>query len=315
VRPLRLGTRGSKLALAQAANVSQQLRATTPGLEVDIVLIKTSGDHGLREVLGAFVKEIQEATLRGEIDAGLHCLKDLPVEEVPGLELTACLSREDSRDALISLQGSLFCLPEGAVVGTGSLRRTAQLAALRPDLRFRPIVGNIDTRLGKLLAGEYDAIVLAIAGIKRLGLDEDWKTGPYGHLHLTPFEAPEVLPAAGQAVLVLETRVADSAIRRATAPLNHEATALEAKAERAFLKGFGGGCSLPVAARAIVDAGALRLQGLVASPDGATILRGEEAGRKEEGLAIASRLVDRLTSKGARTLLEGIGVGSARVAT
>lgn len=303
MRTLRLGTRGSLLAMAQATSVAQKLAEAATDLNVEVVPIKTSGDKGRREVVGAFVREIQDAILRGDVDAGLHCFKDLPVEVVPGLCFAAHLQREDPHDALISRHGDLKSLPEGALVGTGSLRRTAQLSVSRPDLRFRPIVGNIDTRLEKLLSGEYDAIVLAIAGLSRLGVLEVWKGGPYRELSVQILDMALVLPAAGQAVLVLETRESDELARSSLSRLHHEPTALEATAERVFLKGFGGGCSLPVAARASVSGDSIRLEGLVASPDGSVVLRDSEEGRANEGGALATRLVERLASRGAKELL------------
>jgi hydroxymethylbilane synthase len=299
--------------MAQAVSVSAWLRDSVPGLEVEIVPIKTSGDRGEREVVGAFVKEIQHALLEEAVDVGLHCLKDLPVEDVPGLQYSAYLEREDPRDTLISRDGKLADLPGGAVVGTGSLRRSAQLAAIRPDLKFKPIYGNIDTRLGKLISGEYDAIILAIAGLLRLDLMSQWKSGPYAELAVEPLSMEEMLPAAGQAVLILETRASDSAAIDAAGTLHHEPTALEAKTERTFLKSFGGGCSLPVAARALIENEVLSLQGLVASPDGTTVLRDGHSGPTKEGQVIAAELAERLTQRGARKILESIQpVGATR---
>ncbi len=265
--------------MAQATAMEASLVAL--GHEVEIVPIRTSGDRGDREVLGAFVKEIQLALLANEIDVALHCLKDLPTAPVPGLTLTAYLKREDPRDTLISRGPALMDLPQGAVVGTGSVRRTSQLAALRPDLVFRPLMGNVDTRMRKLMAGEYDAIVLAIAGLKRLGVLDAWTASEYGSLVVHTLEPEQMLPAPGQAVLVLETRAADPAAE-AVRPLHHAPTQAAADAERTFLHAFGGGCSVPVAALG-KDGG---LTGLVATPDGRTILRGTAP----DGSALAQQL-------------------------
>ena len=270
---LRLGTRGSKLALAQANNLKATLEELHAGLTVEIVPITTSGDKGNREVIGSFVREIQHALLENRVDAALHCLKDLPTEQVPGLTLAAHLKREDPRDALIGPVASIFDLREGATVGTGSVRRTSQLASIRPDLNFRPLLGNIDTRLRKLREGEYDAIILAIAGLKRLGLTDTWSQD-HPDLHVTPLEFDQMLPAPGQAVLVIETRAEDTNSIGFVDALEDEPARLCATAERAFLAEFGGGCSVPVASFATYDKGAIHLSGLVASPDGRRILRG-----------------------------------------
>lgn len=274
---LRLGTRGSRLALAQANNMKFVLETRHPGLDVEIVPITTSGDKGNREVLGSFVREIQHALLENRIDAALHCLKDLPTEPVPGLTLAAHLEREDPRDALIGRVDSLSSLPQGSHLGTGSVRRTSQIGSIRPDITFSPLVGNIDTRLRKLAEGQYDAIILAIAGLKRLGLLETWAEDHPG-LIVTPLEFDQMLPAPGQAVLVLEIREDDPFARETVGVLDNESARLCSSAERAFLGRFGGGCSVPVAAFGTSHKGAIHLSGLVASPDGRKILRGTATG-------------------------------------
>jgi hydroxymethylbilane synthase len=256
------------------------------GIEAEIVVIKTSGDRGDRDRLGAFVREIQEALLAGTVDCGLHCLKDLPTEGVAGLRLSAFLTREDPRDALISPGVSLDELPRGAVVGTGSVRRTSQLAAGRPDLAFRRLVGNVDTRLRKVWEGEYAAIVLAMAGLNRLGLKGD----VLGGLRAQPLETDVMLPAPGQAILVLETRAGDDAAMDSVAFLDDADTRACAVAERAFLRTFGGGCSVPVGALAVPKAGDLRLDGIVASPDGRQVLRGTSCGLIADAERIGERL-------------------------
>ncbi len=261
--------------------------------------IRTSGDKGDREILGAFVKEIQQALLADHVDIGLHCLKDLPTTAVPGLRLSAHLEREDSRDALISRRSPLADLATGAKVGTGSVRRTSQLAAMRPDLVFSPLLGNVDTRLQKLMMGEYDAIVLALAGLKRLGILEELATSDYAGLSVHPMSFDQMLPAPGQAVLVLETRCDDARAHQFASTLNHPDTEACALAERSFLKAFGGGCSVPVAASASVNHGKLELQGLVAAPNGSRVLRGSQVGTVAGAVSVAAKLVLQLADEGA----------------
>lgn len=296
---LRLGTRGSRLAMAQAHALEASLRWWHPGLEIEIVPIKTSGDRGHREVLGAFVKEIQLALLANEIDVALHCLKDLPTTPVPGLTLSAYLEREDARDTLISRGPGLKRLPEGATVGTGSLRRTSQIARIRPDIRFKPLVGNVDTRMRKLIEGEYDAIVLAIAGLKRLGLLEGWGESEYRDLVVWPKGVDKIVPAPGQAILVLETREGDAEAIRRVAPLHDEGTSAAGRAERAFLHAFGGGCSVPVGAYARFDGEGFRLDGCVSSPDGREQVKDWTRGASDAPEALGARLAEAMGAKGA----------------
>lgn len=298
---LRLGTRGSKLAMAQATNLKATLERLHEGLTVEIVPITTSGDKGNRDIVGSFVREIQHALLENRVDLALHCLKDLPTEPVTGLVLATHLEREDPRDALIGSATSIQALPQGAHVGTGSVRRTSQLANLRPDLRFSPLVGNIDTRLRKLAEGQYDAIILAIAGLKRLGLTDTWEQDHPG-VSVTPLNYDEMLPAPGQAVLVIETRENDQFARRVAGVLNSESARLCASAERRFLSNFGGGCSVPVAAFGTYDKGAIHLAGLVASPSGTEVLRGAATGETAEDAA--RLLFDELSEKGAMELFQ-----------
>ncbi len=296
---IRLGTRGSKLALIQAHTIQQLLQSRDPEVTVEIVPIKTSGDRGNREILGSFVKEIQEALLRDEIDVALHCLKDLPTRPIEGLVFAAYLKREDPTDSLISRELSFSHLPKGGVVGTGSIRRTSQLSALRSDLKFKPLVGNIDTRIRKLQEGEYDAIVLASAGLERLGVLKDWETSEFRSLKL---EELPILPAAGQAILILETKT-DSVVRKWIDPLNDSDTQCVGMAERSFLSFFGTGCSLPVAAHATVSGSDLKLEGLVAATDGSTLLRGSQTGPNGEPIELGRSLAARLCDQGARDLL------------
>jgi hydroxymethylbilane synthase len=299
----RLGTRGSKLALAQATKLKATLESIHQGLAIEIVPIATSGDKGDRDVIGSFVREIQHALLENRVDAALHCLKDLPTEPVAGLILAAHLEREDPRDALIARIASFLDLPDGCHVGTGSVRRTSQLAFLRPDLRFSPLLGNIDTRLRKLAEGQYDAIILAVAGLSRLGLMDSWASTHPG-LTVTPLGFDEMLPAPGQGVLVIETRASDSASESIVSILNHEPSRLCSAAERLFLAEFGGGCSVPVAAFGTFHNGAVHLSGLVASPDGSRILRGTSTG--ETPAEAAGFLFEELRSKGALEIFGGM---------
>ena len=272
---------------------------------VETVVIKTSGDRGDRDVVGAFVKQIQEAVLSGAVDIGLHCLKDLPTEPVFGLSLGAYLQREDPRDTLIC-RGAWQDLTKGATIGTGSLRRLAQLAAIRPDFNFKPLVGNVDTRLRKLMAGEYDGIVLAMAGLLRLGLFDSWSDSEFAELSIQPLTPEQMLPAPGQGVLVLETRAGEES---RVSVLDHEATRMAASAERAFLASIGGGCSVPAAALAEFDGKTTSVEGLVAAPDASEALRGHVA--DEDPVLAGETLATRLISRGARDLLarEPVRVG------
>ncbi len=290
--------------MTQARSVAELL-APRYG-EIEIVKIRTSGDEGNRDGLGAFVSEIQQATLRGDVDFGLHCLKDLPTTRPEGLRLAAHLERGDPRDAILTRGRSWLDLKRLAVVGTGSVRRTAQLAAHRPDLRFKPLVGNVDTRMGKLLNGEYDAIVLAMAGLARLGLVEGWHESAYRQLNLEPLPTSVMLPAPGQAVLVLECREDDQAVESALSPYNHLETERCSTAERAFLGRFGGGCSVPVAAHGEIRDGILELQGSIASPDGTRVIRGTGSGSPEDASEIGIRLAEGLGNRGGFEVVDSV---------
>ena len=288
---LRLGTRGSKLALAQVELVRPLIAAI--GLEIEPVIIRTSGDNGDREKLGAFVGELQQALLRREIDVALHCLKDLPTLPIPGLRFTAFLEREDPRDLAIVREGTWSDLKQKAVVGTGALRRTAQIRAVRPDLQFKPLVGNVDTRLEKLRRGEYDAIVLAFAGLRRLRV-----------LDAISYEIlPDqlVVPSAGQGILVLETRDEGSDL----AVLDHYQTRQAAIAERAFLGAFGTGCSLPIGALATLTGDQISLHGRIVAPDGTRMIEEVSIGPAIDAMSIGSRLAETLILRGGRELLGG----------
>jgi hydroxymethylbilane synthase len=297
---LRFGTRGSRLAVAQSNQVADALRAR--GLEVELVTIRTSGDR-LADVALAdfggkalFVKEIEEALLDGRVDAGVHSLKDMPALLPDGLCLAAFPSREDPRDVLLTRAGgSLDDLPRGARVATSSLRRRALLLARRPDLRVEPIRGNVDTRLRKLDEGLYDAMVMARAGLDRLGLKPE---------HCQVLSAQEFLPAVGQGILGVEVRAADQSVLEALGSLDDIAARAEALAERAFLRRLGAGCHTPVAGLARMAGAAVEMDGLVSSLDGRTVIRGRAGGSANRAAAVGESLAEDLLSRGARAILD-----------
>jgi len=298
---LNIGTRGSKLALAQSRWVKQMVEHRHPDVRVNLVRIKTKGDRVLDAPLsriggkGLFVKEIEEALLEGRVDVAVHSMKDVPAELPEGLFLCAFPEREDPRDAVVSTGGLFFGdLPRGARVGTSSLRRTAQLLALRPDLRIVPLRGNVDTRLGKLEKGETHAVVLALAGLRRLGLEA----------RITQILEPEqVLPAVGQGALGLEVRREDGATIELLSFLNHEPTEVAVRAERAFLKTLEGGCQVPLAALARCEGDRVFLRGMVAEPDGSRVILDEAEGRAKDAEKVGEALARTLLEAGAREVL------------
>src|SRR5271165_131327 len=297
---LRIGSRGSQLALWQANHISALLRAR--GYEVEIEVIHTTGDKITDVALamvgtkGMFTKEIEEALAAGRVDLAVHSLKDLPTELPPGFEIAAITERQDPRDAFCSRHYSSFQeLPQGARVGTSSLRRQAQLKAVRPDLDIHPLRGNVDTRLRKLEQGEYDAIILASAGLNRLGKTELIK-------QIIPAEI--MCPAAGQGALGIEIREGDVATRELLAFLNDANARAATTCERALLSKLGGGCQVPIGAFAEVKDGKLLLMGVVARPDGSEVLREQQTGT--DPLALGELVADALLRRGAVKILEDV---------
>jgi hydroxymethylbilane synthase len=294
-----IGTRGSKLALWQANWVRERLVAA--GAEVEIRIIKTTGDKLANVPLtqsgtkGLFIKEIEEALAEGIVDLAVHSLKDLPTGQPPGLTVAAVPPREDARDALISREGvGLAGLPAGSKVGTSSPRRQSQLRALRCDLEVVPIRGNLDTRVRKLDAGEYDAVVVAAAGIHRLGFRE----------RVTEYFAVDAMcPAVGQGALAIEMRKGDDRIERAVQPLDHRMTHQAVRAERAALLELGGGCQVPIAIHAQGEDDRLRLVGVVAAVDGSRIVRAANSGPASEPERLGTELARSLVEQGAKEVL------------
>lgn len=298
---LRLGTRASRLARAQTGLVRDALERRRPGLACEEVVVVTEGDRDAATPLpeiggrGVFTAALERALHARDIDVAVHSLKDLPTEQDAGLALAAVGFREDARDVLVAPRPwTLDTLPEGATVGTCSLRRTAQLLARRPDLVIRPLRGNVDTRIRRVLAGEYDAVVLAAAGLHRLGLAS--RITQY-----LPLDA--VLPAPGQGALAIQCRAEDGAVREEVAALDDGAARAATEAERAFLEGLGGGCTAPVAAYGRLEGGELILSGLVASPDGTRVIRLEERGPSRDGRALGLALAAAALAQGAEALL------------
>ncbi|HSK41178.1 MAG TPA: hydroxymethylbilane synthase [Arenibaculum sp.] len=306
--PIRIGTRGSPLALAQATQTRDRLAAAHPHLAapgaIEIVAIKTTGDRIQDRTLseaggkGLFTKEIEEALADGRIDLAVHSMKDMPTWLPAGMEIACLLPREDPRDAFFSPRAaSLDELPEGAVVGTASLRRQAQVLTRRPDLRVIPFRGNVQTRLRKLAEGEADATLLALAGLKRLGMQE----------RITcVIETDVMLPAVAQGTIGIEIRTRDVAARELLAPLNCAGTASRTAAERALLAVLDGSCRTPIAALATLKPdGTLHLDGLVASPDGRQVLRASRSGPAGDAARLGADAGEELKSRLPPGLLTG----------
>jgi len=298
---LRIATRKSPLAMWQAEHVSHMLRQAHPGLQVELVRMSTQGDKILDTPLakiggkGLFVKELEQGMLEGQADVAVHSMKDVPVELPKGLHLAVILEREDPRDAFVSNRyTTIDKLPEGSVVGTSSLRRQCQIAESRPDLKIAPLRGNVNTRLRKLDEGEFDAVVLAAAGLKRLGFIKRIACS------LTPDQS---LPAIGQGAIGIECRADDDWVNRLIAPLHHEETAICVQAERAMNNRLMGGCQVPIAGHAILNHDRLHMRGLVGEPDGSRIMRAEISGPASEAASLGTELAENLLGQGADQVL------------
>lgn len=303
MKRLIIGTRGSALALRQAETVQAMLKAAFPDLEVAIQVVRTTGDHITDVPLariggkGLFVKEIEEALLDGRCDIAVHSLKDVPDLLPDGLCLAAFLPREIPFDAFVSEEFDRFMdLPEGARVGTSSLRRASLIRAVRPDLEVLPLRGNVDTRLRKLREG-LDAVVLAGAGLRRLGLEDRVRE------YLTP---PDFIPAVGQGVIAVECRKEGGLPSRLGRVLGHPETTIAVQAERAFLREVGGGCQVPLGALATVNGGKVEMVGMIAKPDGSKVLRGHEEGSIDEAEKVGRTLARRLLDLGGYEILEEV---------
>jgi hydroxymethylbilane synthase len=300
-RDLKIGTRGSALALAQARWVAAQISGGAPAYRMELVIIKTTGDKIIDVPLaqiggkGLFIKEIEEALLSGQVDLAVHSLKDMPAEVPQGLLLGAVPPREDCRDAFISSRyANLAEIPPGGRVGTGSLRRRVQLLHRRPDLEVVPLRGNVDTRLKKMANLGLDALILAAAGLNRLGL---------AHLYRGCVPEADMLPAVGQGALGLELRTADQELRDLVAFLDDPPTRQAVTAERAFLARLEGGCVVPVAARGRVAGEVLHLEALISDLEGRRVLRAQETGPVDEAAALGTRMAEDLLDQGGREIL------------
>ncbi|MBI3449803.1 MAG: hydroxymethylbilane synthase [Acidobacteria bacterium] len=306
-RTLVIGSRGSPLALRQSGMMRDAIASRNPGLKVEITLIRTTGDRQQEWAAppsaqtagkGIFVKEIEEALAAGRIDAAVHSMKDLPTEIPGGLRIAAVPPREDPRDVLAAREPLEFdALPQGARVGTGSPRRVSQLRHRRGDLSYVPLRGNVDTRLRRMREGDVDAVVLAAAGLRRLGLMQPWFT------HL-PLEI--CLPAVGQGALAIETRDEEGWVQTAVGTLDDPDTAAAVLAERAFLARLGGGCQVPVAAFATVRGDALSISGVVCDPDGGTMIRVEARGRAADAAGVGAEAAAEAVERGASLILAAV---------
>jgi hydroxymethylbilane synthase len=304
VKILRIGTRKSQLALWQAEYVQSRLLLAHPGLQVELVKMTTQGDIILDTPLakvggkGLFVKELEQALLDRRVDLAVHSIKDVPITLPDGLHMPVICEREDPRDAFVSNRyNGLADLPAGARVGTSSLRRQCQLRAAQAELRIIDLRGNVNTRLAKLDAGDYDAIILAAAGLKRLGFHE--RIRAY-------LEAETSLPAVGQGAVGIECRADDVETNRLIASLNHDPTALRVRAERAMNHRLEGGCQVPIGGYAILEGDSLFLRGLVGSPEGDRIIRGEIRGPAAAAEQLGVALADDLLARGARQILDNV---------
>ncbi|MCP5162282.1 MAG: hydroxymethylbilane synthase [Hahellaceae bacterium] len=303
-RTLRIATRQSALAMWQAEHIKARLEALYPDLQVELMGMTSKGDKILDVPLakvggkGLFVKELEQAMLEGSADIAVHSMKDVPMDFPEGLGLAVICEREDPTDAFVSNHyASLDALPQGAVVGTSSLRRECQLRQFRPDLQIKFLRGNVNTRLAKLDAGDYDAIILATSGLKRLGFEARIRN---------VIEDTTSLPAVGQGALGIECRLADQAIIDLLKPLIHEPTWQRVSAERAMNKRLQGGCQVPIAGYAVLEDNALYLRGLVGAPDGSRIIRAEQRGTPDQAEAIGIAVAEALLAQGAAEILRDV---------
>jgi hydroxymethylbilane synthase len=306
---IRIATRKSPLAMWQAEHVADALRRLHDELVVEIVGMTTRGDKILDAPLakvggkGLFVKELEVGMLAGEADIAVHSMKDVPVEFPEGLHLAAILEREDPLDAFVSNRfASLAELPLGSRVGTSSLRRQCQLAARRPDLQIAPLRGNVNTRLRKLDEGEFDAIILAAAGLIRLGFSERIRAR---------IDTDDSLPAIGQGAIGIECRSDDERVHQLIAPLHHPATAERVVAERAMNARLHGGCQVPIAGHAVHRDGQLHLRGLVGMPDGSRVMRAERSGPVDDAERIGTEVAEDLLGQGAGDVLAALAEPAA----
>ncbi len=304
LQKIRIGTRASLLALAQSNWIKGRIEAQHPGVTVELVKIITKGDKIVDVPLamvggkGLFVKEIEEALLRNEVDIAVHSMKDVPAELPEGLHIGIITERENPHDAFISNKyQSLAAMPAGSRVGTSSLRRKAQLAILRPDLQIEDLRGNLDTRLRKLDEGQFEAIILAAAGLNRLKL---------AHRATFCFTAEEMLPAVAQGAVGIEMREADQELREMLMFMDHPATTVAVRAERSYLKRLEGGCQVPLAGFAVLADGVLTMRGLIASVDGSRLVKSEHRGDPAEAEKIGLALAEELLAQGGREILEAV---------
>ncbi len=300
---IRIGTRKSKLALWQANHIADRIRKEL-GYEVELIKIVTKGDKILDVPLakvggkGLFVKEIEEAMLRNEIDIAVHSLKDVPTYFPEGLDLVAVTEREDPRDAFLSVEyENIYQMEEGDILGTSSLRRKSQVMQLKPKLNIQDLRGNVDTRIRKMEEGQYKGIILAYAGLKRLGLQNKVKQ---------VFSPEEMIPAVAQGFLGIEGRKNDDKIKDVIKILNHKESELRAKAERAFLKTLEGGCQVPIAAYAEIKGDELSIIGYISDLEGKRVFKDKITGKKENAEEIGIKLAEKLLNEGGKKVLEEI---------
>ncbi|WP_420467563.1 hydroxymethylbilane synthase [Panacagrimonas sp.] len=303
---LRIATRESPLALWQAEHVRSLLQQTHPGLLVELVPMTTRGDQLLSTALsqaggkGLFVKELEQALLEDRADLAVHSMKDVPAQQPEGLALTTFLHPEDPRDAFVSNRhGTLAALPQGARVGTSSLRRQSLLAALRPDLKIALLRGNVGTRLRKLDEDEFDAILLACAGLRRLGMADRIREA---------LDVARFIPAIGQGIVGIEARADDAHTRELLAPLDHAGARTRLAAERALNARLGGACSVPVAGHAVLQGAQLQLDAMVGSPDGRHVVRAKLQGAPAAAAELGVTLAEQLLAQGARRILSDLGI-------